>query len=88
MAELVLVLTDFFSAAGGRDRGEDVGAGLPRLPLLETLAADRGQPAIALSALISIGKISRNPKAVDALVTPTPGDTSVRRKSEPPPPQP
>ena len=39
MAELVLVLTDFFSAAGGRDRGEDVGAGLPRLPLLETLLA-------------------------------------------------
>jgi signal transduction histidine kinase len=28
------------------------------------------------------------PTAVDALVTPTPGDTSVRRKSEPPPPQP
>jgi hypothetical protein len=39
VAELVLVLTDFFSAAGGRDRGEDVGAGLPRLPLLETLLA-------------------------------------------------
>jgi signal transduction histidine kinase len=28
------------------------------------------------------------PAAEDALVTPTPGETSVRRKSEPPPPQP
>ena len=37
------------------------------LPLLESLASDRLQPAIALSALVSIGKISRDPKALDGL---------------------
>ena len=37
------------------------------LPLLEQLAADRSNPQTALSALVSIGKIARDPKVLEAL---------------------
>ena len=39
MAELVFILTDFFSVADAGGHGVDDGAGLPRLPLLETILA-------------------------------------------------
>jgi hypothetical protein len=39
VAELVFVLTDFFAAAGADGQGGDSAAGLPRLPLLETIFA-------------------------------------------------
>ncbi len=47
MAELVFVLTDFFSAAGAEGRGQDAGAGLQRLPVLETLLARSRVTALA-----------------------------------------
>jgi hypothetical protein len=39
VAELVLVLTDFFSTAGAGGEADEPGPGLPRLPLLETVLA-------------------------------------------------
>jgi hypothetical protein len=47
VAELVFVLTDFFSAAGAEGRDQDAGAGLQRLPLLETLLARSRVTALA-----------------------------------------
>jgi hypothetical protein len=47
VAELVFVLTDFFSAAGAEGRGQDAGAGLQRLPVLETLLARSRVTALA-----------------------------------------
>jgi hypothetical protein len=45
VAELVFILTDFFSLADGGGHGVVEGAGLPRLPLLETiLARSRAAP--------------------------------------------
>jgi hypothetical protein len=46
VAELVLVLTDFISAAGGQP--DDSGDGLPRLPLLERTLARSRVSALAL----------------------------------------
>jgi hypothetical protein len=47
VAELVFVLTDFFSTAGADGQGEEPGAGLPRLPLLETVLARSTVTALA-----------------------------------------
>ena len=47
MAELVFVLTDFFSTAGAGGEAEEPGVALPRLPLLETILARSRVTALA-----------------------------------------